>query len=328
MRLNRILVAFALVALYASAAPAAPKNAKCKGADLTTCLDSACAADLATNPGSRCVLCGSAQASKIANAKKDTYAGAADAPKFQALSLGTSSKLVIGDKDLKSAPSAPDERYAWAINKCLAKVSNCEVDDARDEYDPLIEKSCRAFMSAEEYSAATAKAAKEKSPEACRTEIGICMTNEQRCGAGWANCKGDLAGDAFDRFYSSCLLESGCVDNGGAILAWAKDQAKSIDDAIEKRLATARQDAAAARKIRWENMVSVCRDGAAKNACIETYCVMFDTALGAHGTPTGAAMSIGSKTCTYAASRQMAESVCGYVDEVCKVYKQSNFKFD
>ncbi|MDR0449513.1 MAG: hypothetical protein LBG89_03605 [Rickettsiales bacterium] len=325
--MHRLIVALSLVALYAPDGAAAPKSAKCKTADLVKCIDSVCLTDLATDPGSRCVLCGSAKASEIAGRKKDTYHGAENAPKFQALSLGANSKILISDKDLKKAPSAPDERYAWAVNQCLEKVSNCEADDAREEYDPLIETSCRAFMSAEEYSAAASKVAAVKSEETCRTEIGICMTNDLRCGAGWVNCKGDMASAAFDKFYSSCLLESGCVDNGGAILAYLKAQSKSVDEAIDARLAGAKAAANAARKERWNAIVDVCTDGVAKKQCIANYCAMFDTAMGAHGTPGGAVMALASSGCVYAASRSMAESICSYVDEICKIEKQSNFDF-
>lgn len=310
MRNLSFLSVLTIAAFYAGAAHSA-----CRTPDLITCMDSVCVTDLTTDPGSRCVLCGSDQASSIASAKKDTYAGAANAPKFQALSLGLSSSLVISERDLRNAPNAPSERYAWAINSCLKKVSSCNADDARYEYDSLIEKSCRAFMSETEYLAATQKVAAEKSPDVCRTEIGVCMTAAARCGDGWMQCTGEGAA-AFDRFFASCLIESGCTDNGGEIMAWAHSQSESVIDAIDERLKSAAQVAADARRAKWESFASICDEDSAKMQCVASYEQMFNAALGLPGQSATAAT-------------QMAHTICGYVDDqFCSIIRSTSFDFE
>ncbi|MDR2685487.1 MAG: hypothetical protein LBB23_01785 [Rickettsiales bacterium] len=317
-----------MAAIIISAPAFGAPKAVCRIPDLTNCIDSACAKDLSTDPGSRCTLCGSERASNIAKSKKDTYIGAGFAPTFQSLSIGAGNpKLLISDREMKNAPDAPDERYAWSIGMCIGKVPNCTNDDARDEYDKLIKESCRAFMTAEEYDAATSKVAAEKSKDECKTLIGSCMTNEARCGAGWVNCKANMPDSAFDQFYSSCLLDSGCADKGGAILAELKTMAKSVDDIIDKRLADAKQNAADARKARWETWAQSCSNShEARSKCVENYCWMFDEALGVNGTTS--AKTMGTTSCKFQASRAMAETLCGYVDdEVCKIQRAANFKF-
>ena len=105
----------------------------CSRANLTRCLDSACAINMSSNPSARCQYCGTATAGKPSSKKE-----------MRSVSVGASAKYNISEKELKKAPSDPGERYSWATKLCLQKVSGCNAEDVSDTYDPLIEQSCKA----------------------------------------------------------------------------------------------------------------------------------------------------------------------------------------
>ena len=105
----------------------------CSVANLTRCLDSVCAINVGANPAARCQYCGSASAGEPS---KSTT--------MKSISAGAFAKYTISDKELKKAPSDPGERYVWGTKLCLQKVSGCTPDDVTDNYDSLVEQSCKA----------------------------------------------------------------------------------------------------------------------------------------------------------------------------------------
>ena len=123
----------------------------CSVANLTRCLDSACAINIGANPAARCQYCGSSAAGKpsTANVMKN-------------ISAGSVTKYILSDKELKKAPSDPGERYVWATKQCLKKLKDCTPDDVSDNYDSLIEKSCTAAGIAAEMTRLTDEAKIEK----------------------------------------------------------------------------------------------------------------------------------------------------------------------
>ncbi len=92
-------------------------NSACDTTALQTCLDSVCAIGISLDAGVRCKLCGTS----VANVKSDSSSSiySSDTPVFKELSLGknsTSSSTITLNPD--DAPSAPSEKYAYAINQC------------------------------------------------------------------------------------------------------------------------------------------------------------------------------------------------------------------
>ena len=77
----------------------------------------------------------------------------------------------ISDKELKKAPADPAERYAWAAQLCLQKVSGCTTDDVADNYDSLIEQSCKAAGISAQMASLSEKAAKARTKTSCASEI-------------------------------------------------------------------------------------------------------------------------------------------------------------
>jgi hypothetical protein len=314
---------FALVAGFATGGFAA----SCKKSDLVKCIDSACAANIATDPGSRCTSCGTAAAAKIAASKVDNYVGADDAPKFKALSLGSSSKILFSEKQLENMSTDPVERYAQAIAGCLEKVKNCDEETAHDEYDDLIEKSCKAVLSEQEYANAMTKAitANDKDLDTCQTEIGACLIDESRCGAGFLKCQGTTDG-LLDQFVATCMIQvGGCESNSEDITKWARTTVDNIMDKADEKLASAKADADKRRQTEFDTRMKSCKDGSLKRQCMAQYCDAFDVMWGRDisGNPMHGFVSVlgtSGDACDkteFPAIRQMAATICDYIDEAC-----------
>lgn len=171
--------------------------ATCSRINLTKCLDSACAINISGNPAARCQYCGTSDAGTPSTAMRSIGAGA-------------SSKNTISAKELKSAPTDPGERYAWATEKCLNIVQNCTTEDVDEAYDPLIEKSCTAAGLAQDMASLQKKSATNKKTEStCTNEITVCITDDKKCGSDYSKCKED---SAFDGFFATCSTQSsGCT---------------------------------------------------------------------------------------------------------------------
>lgn len=231
----------------------------CSVANLTRCLDSACAINIGSNPAARCQYCGSSAAGKPSNASA-----------MKNISAGSVTKYVLSDKELKKAPSDPGERYVWATKQCLGKIKDCTPDDVSDNYDSLIEKSCTAAGIAAEMTRLTDEAKIEKTQTSCSTEINSCLINEKRCMADYRNCEKDAD---FDKFFSECsVAANGCdahLKKIRSTLIASRDNAIKNADTVLKNIVTAYQNA---RKQKLESTRKSCKDDSLKKKCIAMVC--------------------------------------------------------
>ena len=231
----------------------------CSVANLTRCLDSACAINIGANPAARCQYCGSASAGKPSNVNG-----------MKNITAGTSSKYTISDKELKKAPSDPGERYVWATKQCLNKLKDCTPDDVSDNYDSLIEKSCTAAGISAQMSRLADQAKIEKTQSSCSTEITSCLINDKRCMADYRNCEADAD---FDKFFADCGVQAtGCdshLSKIRATLIVARDGAIKNTDQILQTIVSAYQNA---RNQKLESNRKSCKDNSAKKKCIASVC--------------------------------------------------------
>ena len=231
----------------------------CSIANLNRCLDSACAINIGANPAARCQYCGSASAGEPAKSNA-----------MKSISAGASAKYVLSDKELKKAPKDPGERYVWATAQCLKKVSGCNAEDVSDNYDPLIEQSCKAAGIAADFANLAEKANAEKSKSSCTSEITSCLINEKRCNADYRKCESDAD---FDKYYSECsVLSTGCDSYSKEIrsklIASRNDAVKNADE-ILNNIVLAYQKS---REDKLNNIKAGCKDNTAKKKCISMVC--------------------------------------------------------
>ena len=231
----------------------------CSVANLTRCLDSVCAINAGANLAARCQYCGSASAGEP---EKSTA--------MKTVSAGTSAKYTISDKQLKKAPSDPGERYVWGTKLCLEKVSGCTADDVEENYDPLIEQSCKAAGISAEMENLAKEINEEKSQGACSSEITSCLVDAKRCSAGYRNCESD---DVFDKYFSECgVLSTGCE----AFLAEIKNNLNSSRQTAFANADKILQDIVnsykKAREQKLANAQTSCKNNKAREDCIERVC--------------------------------------------------------
>ncbi|MDR1027537.1 MAG: hypothetical protein LBL46_03930 [Rickettsiales bacterium] len=279
--------------------PSVGAAAKCKISDLQKCLDSACYDEL--DAGSRCYMCGTSAAKKP---EKEKYA-LGDTPEMQTLAVGKSSKNTLSDKELKKAPTDPGSRYQWATDECLAKLKDCDAEEVADNYDKLIDASCKIAMGESEYAESMKKAAVKKTRENCQAEMNVCVLADKRCGGNMLKCETD---EVFNREVSACLVEvSGCGDFMTDLRNFAK---RTRDDMVKKNesrladLILLRQNE---RKNKMEMAQRLC-GGGGKDGCIMEICGNLPTGLDENG-QCGAAEKI------------WANAFCKFVDVACDKLK-------
>jgi len=231
----------------------------CSVANLTRCLDSVCAINIGANPAARCQYCGTSSAGDPTRSTA-----------MRNISAGTSSKYTISDKELKSAPKDAGERYIWGTKLCLEKVPGCTTDDVSDNYDSLIEQSCKAAGISAEMVGLAKKANVAKTQNTCSNEIESCIIDPKNCGANYGNCKSDAD---FDKYFSACS-----VANGGCE-SFLSNIRKTIDSARKKSLANESKllsNIVAAYKSEREQKLSSaqsgCKNSKAKNDCVNSVC--------------------------------------------------------
>ncbi|MDR0741501.1 MAG: hypothetical protein LBF28_01885 [Rickettsiales bacterium] len=233
--------------------------ASCSRSDLTKCLDSACATNIGANPAARCQLCGTSSAG---SAPSDTG--------MKSLSVGASARNTLSAKELKSAPSDPGARYAWATGECIKKITACTDEDVSDAYDKLIEQSCKSAGISAGMLELHAAAKKTKTRASCDTDIKACLTDSKRCGANYAACEENAD---FDKFFSACAVEaSGCGEHMNAIrtdLVSARDSSIKSQDTLLANIIKAYQTA---RESKLKSAEDSCKDSHAKKSCINTAC--------------------------------------------------------
>ena len=288
MKTQTILL-FAIIALIPGVSGAATS---CSRANLTRCLDSACAINISSNPAARCQYCGTSSAGE------PTSGG------MRSVSVGTSAKYNISDKDLKKAPTEPSERYAWAAKQCLKKVSGCTVDDVSDVYDELIEQSCKAAGISAEMKSLSKEAAQKRTNSSCAAELNACIIMDTRCGADYSKCKEDAD---FNKFFAACGVEAtGCDEHMSSIrdnLIAARDNA--IDNA-EELLASIVSAYQSARTNLIANTKDQCADNSGRDACIERVC---------------ATNMINKCADGFEQERAMATQLCKFHDVACATLK-------
>lgn len=232
--------------------------AACSRANLTRCLDSVCAIGMSSNPSARCQYCGS------------SGAGAPPKNAMRSVSVGTSAKYNISDKDLKKAPSDPGERYKWATQQCIKKIAGCTTDDVSEAYDELIEQSCTAAGISAKLEETINTIAEEKTESACDAEIRSCLIADNHCTADYRNCAEDAD---FNKFFAACGVDaSGCDEYISAIrttLIAARDTAIKNADSILEQIIAAHQSA---RESKIKNIKSGCTNNSARDACVKTVC--------------------------------------------------------
>ena len=240
-------------------ATSAHAASRCSRANLTRCLDSACAINISSNPSARCQYCGT------------TSAGLPPSkPAMRSVSAGASAKYNISDKELKKAPSDPSERYTWAIKQCLSKVSGCTPDDVTDTYDSLIEQSCKAAGVSAQLSKTLDQMAKKRTKSSCQGDIRACVIADNRCSADFRNCKENAD---FDKFFSACGVEAtGCDEYISGIrsdLIAARDEAIDNADTLLAQIIASYQSA---REKKLSSIKSGCADNSVRDKCIATVC--------------------------------------------------------
>ncbi len=266
---------------------------KCSIANLTRCLDSACAINVSSNPAARCQYCGTSSAGE------PTKGG------MRSVSAGASAKYNISDKELKKAPTDPGERYAWATKQCLSKVAGCTPDDVTDNYDKLIEQSCKAAGISSQMSELATKANKKSTKPKCKTDIESCMLADVRCGANFVNC--ETPAD-FDKFFSECSVDAtGCDEFTSEIRT---DLASARDSAIENADELLASIVAGYQKKRDDKLTNAraqCDNGSGKEQCIENIC------NNTMRNKCDAATNTGN------AERAIATTICKFHDIACDV---------
>ncbi len=243
------------------ASPGISAAATCSQMNLTRCLDSVCAINISSNPAARCQYCGTASA----GTPKTSSGG------MRSLSLGQSTKYTLTEDELEDAPTDPGQRYIWATEQCIEKVSGCTADDVSDVYDELIEQSCRAAGITAQMSATIANANKQTASESgCLSTIRACMVEEKRCGPDYSACEDDTS---FNNFFSSCSVEAtGCGDyiaNIRSNLIASRDTAIKNADILITSIVSAYQSA---REQKLLSAQESCKNNSARETCIETIC--------------------------------------------------------
>ncbi len=290
MNKNTVFFIFTLL-LGPSASDAATT---CSRANLTRCLDSACAINVGSNPAARCQYCGTASAG-----------GMPADNGMRSVSVGQSASNTISARELKNAPADPGARYAWATTECLKKVAGCTPDNVADIYDPLIEQSCRAAGINAQMATLQAAARKTKSQSSCATDIRACLIDVKRCGANFAACEDNAD---FDKFFAACSVEStGCTDYTSAIrteLIAARDAAIKNADVALAGIVNSYQSA---RDSKLKAVQNNCTNNAGRDECIQTVCARnMRNQCGAN----------------YPAEKSMATLICKFHDLACDRLKK------
>ncbi|MCL2338860.1 MAG: hypothetical protein FWC51_02805 [Proteobacteria bacterium] len=252
-------------------APTSARGAACNVPNLVKCLDSACAINADTMIGARCALCGTDLAAGAIK-QDSTYKLGGGVPAMQALSLGKTTGITFTDAELKKAPAGAGARYAWATGQCIQKIDGCTADDVSANYDKLIQQSCKAVLSDNDYAAAMApKPAKTQA--ACQSEMQNYMADASRCGLNFTNCPASGTDDSiFDKFFSSALVETKCDAFAVALKTQMKSARDSYAKMYEANLQKIVSALRAARTAKLQSVTASCNDGSALRSCVATAC--------------------------------------------------------
>jgi len=261
----------------------------CSVANLTRCLDSVCAINIGANPAARCQYCGS-----------DSAGEPAKSTTMRNISLGTSSKYTVSDKELKNAPTNPGERYVWGTRLCLEKVSGCTPDDVSENYDSLIEQSCRAAGISAENAVLAQKVNSTKTQTVCQNTIESCVI--KRCGADYKKCESD---SDFDKSFSECAATAGgCESFLSNIKSSLGSSRKTIMTNSGKLMSNIVAAYQSNRKQKLSNAQSSCKNNKATNDCITRVC-----------------NNNMRNKCSVTAEKEAATALCKFYDTACERLK-------
>lgn len=278
----KIAAKFFALSLAVAVLPAMPAHASCHVPNLIRCIDSACIAGLAGDPTVRCGLCGSSAVTLTRRPSANQRASATTL-------------------EIRNAPTDPAARYSWAATECLQRIAGCTSDDVTDNYNPLIEQSCRAANVSMSFAAAATAPVRKSSAE-CRRDMIECMN--RRCGAGFANCQQD---SDLDRNFSTCLIDTSCGSDP-EVSDIRNTIRRSRDDFERNRIAAAESAATQRRRARESAAQSAredCRTGAAKESCVRSMCANFANRCEDNRDETA-----------------MANNLCRFVDIACGKIRQ------
>lgn len=290
MKYPNIFFALFLSTFVSAGVHAAPS--KCSKANLTRCLDSVCAINSSINPAARCQYCGTS--------------GAGEPPTKSGLTnvtAGKSNKYALTDKELKQATSDPGNRYIWATQECLKKLSDCSTDDVTDTYDKLIEQSCKAAGISAKTTVANANLNKKKNKSQCDTAINNCLI--KKCGNGFEKCEAQAD---FDRSFSECATDAtGCDEHIADLRTSFNNERENASEKREQALTNLVKSIQTSR----ENRIKTARDSCAKktsfDACAKNIESMCRAAL--------------QSRCTDAVLKTMADGFCGFQTHACDYLK-------
>ncbi len=262
---------------------------KCSKANLTRCLDSACAINIGMNPSARCQYCGTSSAGTPPTQKGLTN-----------VTAGQSTKYALTAQELKAAPSDPGKRYVWATTECVKKLPDCTPDDVSNAYDKLIEQSCRAAGVSINSAGTMTSINSAPSKTKCNETLSICIN--KKCGASFNSCQQD---SDFDKFISECAVDAtGCDEYVAAFRAQTATERKNAYErrenelqAVVKRIQSDRTDALAAAR-------AECADDAKYKSCVTNMCE-----------------SHMANKCTGTIEKSMAELLCKYYKTACTALK-------
>lgn len=282
---------FCLCALFF--APYSSMAATCSRINLTQCLDSACAINISSNPAARCQYCGTASAGSPSSSNA-----------MRSVSLGVSSKYILSEKELKSAPTEPGQRYAWATAECIKKINGCTTDDVSEVYDLLIEQSCKAAGITAEMSSLRADLKQTASKSSCLNLIQSCLVANSKCGANFDGCKDDAS---FDSFFAACGADATGCD---AYISEIKTEMKTNrDNAIANAKTLIENIAKAYQNARTQKLSSAetsCTNDAGFNSCVQTVCAKNMRNKCGNG---------------YESEKIMAETLCRFYKTACELMK-------
>lgn len=286
----------------------------CSANNLTRCLDSVCAINIGANAAARCQYCGSATAGEPPTTNIETING--KIVQMKNITAGGTSKYTISDKELKKAPKDPGQRYVWATEQCLKKVSGCTTEDVSDTYDSLIEQSCEAAGIAAEMLIAITNTNKTKTKTECSAKINACVIDERHCLADYRNCESDVN---FDKYFSQCSISSPATKDNkieydisgcDSFLADIRSTLISDRNSAIKNAATLLQSIVKAyqdtRTTKLATTQKSCKDNSAKQICLADMC---DSHM-RHKCGDG-----------YEYELQLAEQLCKYYDTACSRLK-------
>lgn len=269
-------------------------GAACSNANLTRCMDSVCAINISSNPAARCQYCGSSDAGT-----PPTDNG------MRSVSVGASAKYTLTDKELKKAPTDPTQRYAWAARECIKRVDGCTPDDITDNYNQLIEQSCRAAGIAASMENLLIAAAKPVSRAECQTKIIACMVDTTRCTSDWRNCAENAD---FDGFFSTCSVNAtGCDEHLNSLrddMLASRDAAIENADAVLQSIVKSYQTA---RTRKLSSTLEACQNNTPRENCIATVC----------------ANNMANKCAAgFESEKSMATQLCKFYDLACNILKK------